>query len=108
MDKPSERKKDNKEYGDTDIGTHDYGAGGKREQLDGLWGFPTITGGSRSQRLVANNYCKTDHEKHEKNKDNPEYLIGEALNSMDTRGPPLENTSGPRIKSVWPNGRGGL
>lgn len=104
MDKPSERKKDNKEWGDTDIGVHDYEAGGKREQLDGLWGFTTITGGSRDQRLRGNNYCKTDHEKYEKNKDNPEYLLGEALKGIDTRGPPVENTSQPHSIGTFGGG----
>lgn len=101
MDKASERKKDSKSYGDTDIGTRDYGAGGKREQLDGLWGFTTITGGSRDQRLRGNNYCKDSHAKYENDKNNPEYLLGEALKSIDTRGPPIENTSQPRIVATF-------
>jgi hypothetical protein len=101
MDKPSEQKLDAKKWGDTDIGVHDYGAGGKREQLNGLWSFTTITGGSRDQRLRGNNYCKTHHEAYEKNKNNPKYLLGEALNSIGTRGPPLENISEPRIVSTY-------
>lgn len=101
MDKPSEQKKDAKAASDTDIGVHDYGAGGKREQLNGLWGFTTITGGSRDQRLRGNNYCKDDHKDYEKNKNDPEYLLGEAIKGLGTRGPPMENISEPRIVSSY-------
>ena len=97
MDKPSERKKDNKEYGDTDIGIQDYGAGGKREQLPGLWGFVTITGGSREQRLVGQDYCKDNHAAYDKNKSDPKHTVGKVLERIQTTGRAEENTSQPWI-----------
>ena len=87
MDKKSERGKDAKACGDTDIGIQDYGAGGKREQLNGLWSTTTITGGSVMQRLAANNYCKDDKGK--------EDMLKTMLDEHDTHGPPLLNTSKP-------------
>jgi hypothetical protein len=97
MDKPSEQKKDAKARSDTDIGIHDYGACGKREQLNGLWGFTTITGGSREQRLVNQNYSKDKHAAYDKSKDSPEHTIGQALERIETTGSARENTSQPRI-----------
>jgi hypothetical protein len=90
--------------GDTDIGIHDYGAGGKREQLDGLWGFTTITGGSREQRLVNQQYCKDKHAAYDKNTGNPDYTIGQTLERIETTGSARENTSQPRIVAKWPGG----
>jgi hypothetical protein len=107
MDKKSEQKKDHKSRDDTDIGIHEYGPGNKREQLDGLWGFPTITGGSREQRLTGSNYCKDDHKKYEANKDDPQYQLGEALKKLGNEGTLRENTSQPRIVSTF-GGRRGL
>ena len=101
MDKPSERKKDNKEWGDTDVGIQDYGAGGKREQLPNMWAFPTILSGSREQRLVNQNYCKESHAAYDKNKGNPNHTIGEVLNSLETSGTAKENTSQPWVVTKW-------
>jgi hypothetical protein len=94
MDKPSERKAEVKKWGDTDVDTtRDFDAGGKRQQLDGLWADPTtITGGSKMQRLAQNNYCKEDHAKAEK----ADGLVDALLDSADTHGPPLLNVSKPR------------
>jgi hypothetical protein len=102
MDKLSEQKLDHKKWGDTDLGTHDYGSGGKREQLDGLWGFTTITGGSREQRLVNQNYCKDKHAAYDKNKDNPEHTIGQSLERIQTTGSARENTAQPRVVASFP------
>lgn len=88
MDKASERKKDAKAYGDTDLGIHDYGAGGKREQLDGLWRVPTITGGTYSSRIVRNQYCKDQSKK--------EASADKVLESLIDGGEPMENRSKPR------------
>ena len=101
MDKPSEQKKDTKAWGDTDIGIHDYCAGGKREQLSGLWGFTTITGGSRDQRLSGCNYNKIHHAKYEAIKNVLPYLLGEAVKKIGTSGPPIENISEPRIVDTF-------
>ena len=89
MDKPSERKKDHKECGDTDIGTHDYNAGGCREQLPGLWSIPSKeVVGLGPERILTNNYCKdTKGEKKEK----PD-LMDEIMNN----GPPMLNISSPK------------
>lgn len=87
MDKASERKKDAKSYGDKDLGIHDYGAGGKREQLDGLWRVSTITGGTYSSRIVRNQYCKDQPEKEAK--------ADKVLESLISGGEPMENMSKP-------------
>jgi len=102
MDKKSEQTKDNKARGDTDIGIHEYGPGNKRQQLNGLWGFTTITGGSREQRLVNQNYCKDKHAAYESNKGNPDHTVGQILERIKTTGAALENTSEP-----WIVGQGG-
>lgn len=88
MDKPSERKKDAKAYGDTDLGIHDYSAGGKREQLDGLWKVPTITGGTFSSRIIRNEYCKEADAK--------KVSADKLTESLIEGGEPLENRSRPR------------
>ena len=107
MHEKNEQTKDYKAKGDLDIGIQDYGAGGKREQLNGLNDFTTITGGSRDQRLVGINYCKDKHADYEKNKNNPEYLLGETLKKAGSKGSIDENVSHPRIVGVF-GGRRGL
>ena len=102
MDKKSEQTKDAKAWGDTDVGIHEYGPGNKRQQLQNMWGFTTITGGSREQRLVNQNYCKDKHAAYEKNPDNPDHTIGQALERIETTGRAAENTSQP-----WIVGTGG-
>jgi len=89
MDKPSERKRDNKECGDVDIGRHDYKAGGCREQLNGLWGVVSEeVVGLPPSRLMTNCYCKTtEGEKGEKPS-----LVEDVL----LRGPPVLNVSKPK------------
>jgi hypothetical protein len=93
MDKKSEQRKDAKECGDTDIGVHDYGAGGKREQLSGLWSIPSKeVVGLGPERIMTNCYCKEDDTRGGREK-------GEKLDLMDAiieHGPPLLNTSKPR------------
>lgn len=89
MDKRSEQSKQSKSRDDTDHGVHDYGAGGKREQLNGLWRVPTIVGGSYRQRIIENNYCKVAHEE---GKGSKEDLVESLLNN----GEPMENISHPR------------
>lgn len=86
MDKKSEQRKDAKECGDTDIGTKDYGAGGKREQLAGLWSIPSKeVVGLGPERLITNCYSKDCGDK-------------DKVDLMETiieHGPPLLNTSKP-------------
>jgi hypothetical protein len=101
MDKKSEQTKDAKARSDTDIGIHDYGAGGKREQLPNIRGFTTITGGSREQRLVNQNYCKESHAAYDKNKGNLDHTIGQTLERIETQGSTSEGTSQPRIVARW-------
>ena len=101
MDKPSERKKDVKECGDTDIGIQDYGAGGKRQQLNNLWDFISITGGSREQRRVNQNYCKESHAAYNKGKSSADHTIGQTLERIETTGSARENTSQPRVVTKW-------
>jgi hypothetical protein len=100
VDKKSEQTKDAKAWGDTDVGIHEYGPGNKRQQLDGLWGFTTITGGSREQRLVNQNYCKDKHAAYDKNPGDPNHTIGQTLERIQTTGGARENTSQPRIVAV--------
>jgi hypothetical protein len=101
MDKKSERTKDTKAYGDTDVGIQEYGPGNKRQQLNGLWDFTTITGGSREQRRVNQQYCKDKHAAYEKDKSNPDYTIGQTLERIETTGLSRENTSQPRIVTTF-------
>lgn len=98
MDKYSERKADSKKRdgSDVDIGTWDYGAGGKCQTLDDIWGRNTITGGSIQQRIAGNNYCKEDHAKYEKGKNEPGGLLDALLSNADTHGPPLMDESRPK------------
>ena len=98
MDKPSEQalnpahnrlsgeKRDAKACGDTDIGVHDYGAGGKREQLPGIWDHASKeTVGLPLTRLMTNCYSKEDDKKGKPS------IVDEIME----RGPPLLNTSKP-------------
>lgn len=88
MDKPSERRKDAKECGDTDIGIQDYKAGGKRQQLNGMWS--TVSEeivGLPVTRLATNCYGKDCDDKKK--------LLDVIIDENDTRGPPLLNTSKP-------------
>ena len=88
MDKASERKKDHKDCGDTDIGVHDYGAGGKRVQLAGLWSIvPEEVVGLGPERLMTNCYRKKDSGEKKEKVD----LMDEILD----HGPPLLNISKP-------------
>jgi hypothetical protein len=89
MDKKSEKTKDHKECGDTDIGVQDYGAGGKREQLDGLWEYASKeVVGVDKRRLIDNCYGKErEHEKPS--------LVDEVID----HGPPM--ISGSRPKRVF-------
>ena len=88
MDKASERKKDAKSCGDTDIGVHDYGAGGKREQLPGLWSIPSKeVVGLGPERILTNCYSKSKDGKKEKVD-----LMDELLDN----GPPMLNISAPK------------
>jgi hypothetical protein len=86
MDKKSERGKDAKACGDTDIGVQDYGAGGKREQMAGLWNIASKeVVGLPPSRLITNCYSKDD------TGDKKISLLDEVLE----HGPPLVNTSKP-------------
>ena len=86
MDKKSEQKKDHKECGDTDVGVHDYHAGGKRAQLDGLWSIaPKEVVGLGPERLLTNCYSK------ECESEKPSLL-----DAVIEHGPPLLNTSQPK------------
>lgn len=89
MDKPSEKKRDNKECGDVDIGVQDYKAGGCREQLNGLWGIVSEeVVGLPASRLATNCYSKrVEGEKHDKLD-----LVDDVL----THGPPVLNVSKPK------------
>jgi hypothetical protein len=95
MDKPSEQRKEAKECGDTDIGIHDYGAGGKRAQLAGLWtpAPSEVVGGTVPGRLGANCYHKDEILKEHGVK--KPGLLGTLIDEHDTRGPPFLNTSKP-------------
>ena len=96
MDKPSERKLDYKKEGDVDIGITKFGPGNERQSLKDMWDHETITGGSVTQRLAQNDYCKENHAKYEANKNNPQGLLDMLLENADTRGPPLLDVSQPR------------
>jgi len=105
MDKPSEQplspahrrlkgeKRDSKEYGDDDIGVQNYDAGGRRQQLNGLWDYSTITGGSIQERIICGDYCKDDPrgngEKKEKGKI-------DLIDEIGAHGPPLQSGSLPK------------
>lgn len=92
MDKPSEQRKQTKDCDDTDIGIQNYGAGGKREQLAGLWNVASKeTVGLPPSRLATNCYTKEEiYKKPDKG------LLGVILDEHDTRGPPLLDTSKPK------------
>jgi hypothetical protein len=88
MDKASERKKDYKECGDTDIGVKTIGPDNVRAQLDGLWDpAPEKVVGLPLDRLMTNCYRKDiPGEK----KDDPS-IIDQIIES----GPPFANVSKP-------------
>lgn len=88
MDKPSERKKDSKEWGDTDVNTvREFGKCDTRAELGGLWDHaPEAVVGQGLGRLITNNYCKED-----KGKASTGDLIDEIING----GPPFANVSKP-------------
>lgn len=89
MDKPSEKRKDHKDYDDDDIGVQDYKAGGKREQLDGLWKYASKeVVGLPESRLVTNCYSK-EHEGKENKK-------SDLLDGIIDGGPPILNVSKPK------------
>ena len=94
MDKKSEQRKDAKECGDTDIGIQDYGAGGKREQMPGLWNTTSEeVVGLPATRLATNCYHKKEAQEAGRKKQG---LFDIILDEHDTRGPPLLDTSKPR------------
>lgn len=88
MDKASERKKDNKAWGDTDVNTiRDFGAGGKRAELGGLWDHaPKEVVGQDLGRLMTTNYCKED---------NGKSSTGDLIDDIINSGPPFCNVSKP-------------
>jgi hypothetical protein len=89
LDKKSEQRKDAKACGDTDVGVTDYGAGGKREQLAGLWNIPSKEViGLGPERLMTNDYRKVIPGEKE---DKPSLL-----DQIVEHGPPLLNVSKPR------------
>ena len=91
MDKPSERKRDSKREGDTDVGVQDYKAGGKRAQLDGLWSIaPPEVVGLPETRVLTNCYCKETGEKGKGEGAKPDLM-----EEIVTNGPPLLNVSKP-------------
>jgi hypothetical protein len=87
MDKPSERKKDHKDYGDTDTDTvRTFGPCNKRAELGSFWDHaPESVVGLPLSRLLTNNYCK------EGGKKEPD-LVDEVING----GPPFANVSKPK------------
>lgn len=96
MDKRSEQTKDCKELGDDDIGVHSYHKvdGGKREQLNGLWGVASeeVVGLPQS-RLITNCYTKREgwKQKYGSTEKEKPSLIDEIMEG----GPPLMNISKP-------------
>lgn len=87
MDKPSERKKDHKAEGDTDIGIHKFGPCNVRASLPTFWDHaPKEVVGLGLERLLTNEYCK------EPDKDSKEELIEDVISS----GPPFSNVSKPK------------
>ena len=88
MDKASERKKDSKKYGDTDLGVHRFGPGNVIDRMDGLWSIPSKeVVGLGPERILTNNYCKSNNDKKEKVD-----LMDELLDN----GPPMLNISAPK------------
>jgi hypothetical protein len=88
MDKPSERKKDSKAWGDTDAGTiRTFGPENKRAELEGLWDHaPKEVVGQDLGRLLTNNYCKEDTGK---------ASTGDLIDEIINGGPPFANVSKP-------------
>ena len=92
MDKPSEQRKQSKDWGDTDIGVHNYhpvSNAGKREQLNGLWDIASeeVVGQPKS-RLMTNWYKKPSPDCPTPKPD----LLDEVIE----HGPPVLDTSKPR------------
>ena len=94
MDKASERKKDSKSWGDTDVNTtRDFGAGGKRQELAGLWSIPgEEVVGLGPDRILTNEYCK----KPEKGEGSAKEEKADLMDEILTGGPPLLNMSKPK------------
>lgn len=87
MDKASERKKDAKSCGDTDLGVHKFGPGNTIERLESIYdhaGKEVV--GQDLGRLITNNYCKED-----KGKASTGDMVDDIINS----GPPFANVSKP-------------
>lgn len=94
MDKKSEQRKDVKCLGDTDVGVRDYGAGGKNEQLAGLWSIASEeVVGLGPERLMTNCYTKQDGWKQKYGDDKKEKP--DLMEQIIEHGPPLLNTSKP-------------
>lgn len=89
MDKPSERKKDSKAFGDTDAGTErTFGECNVRAELECIWDHaPEAVVGQGLGRLLTNNYCKED-----KGKASTGDMVDEIING----GPPFANVSKPK------------
>lgn len=86
MDKKSEQRKDVKSCEDDDIGVHDYGAGGKREQMAGLWSIPgKEVVGLGPERLITNCYSKECDDRKV-----------DLMDEIIEHGPPLLNISSPK------------
>jgi hypothetical protein len=88
MDKPSERKKDSKDWGDTDVGAErKFGPCNTRATLGGLWDHaPKSVVGKELGRLITNNYCKEDDGK---------ASTGDMIDDIINSGPPFANISKP-------------
>lgn len=87
MDKASERKKDSKSCGDTDIGVKTIAPGNVRAQLEGIWDHaPKEVVGQGLGRLLTNDYCKTDKGK---------ASTGDMVDDIINGGPPFANVSKP-------------
>jgi hypothetical protein len=89
MDKASERKKDSKAWGDTDVGTtREFGPCNTRAELDGIWDHaPKAVVGQDLGRLMTNNYCKEDSGK---------ATTGDLIDDIINSGPPFANVSKPK------------
>jgi hypothetical protein len=89
MDKASERKKDSKDFGDTDSGTvRTFGPQNKRAELEGLWDHaPESVVGQGLGRLLTNDYCKEDKGK---------ASTGDMIDAIVDGSPPYANVSTPK------------
>jgi hypothetical protein len=90
MDKASERKKDSKAWGDTDVGTErTFGKCNVRAELEGLWDHaPKEVVGQGLGRLLTNDYCKQDD-----GKASTEDMVDAIVNGS----PPYANVSKPKV-----------